>query len=156
MVGGDAAAFTKAVPVFEAMGKRIVHMGASGAGQATKAVNQVLAAGLNQAVSEALVFALALGLPADEVIDVIGSGAAGNWFINHRGKTMVRGSYPPGFKLALHHKDLKICLEMARESGAALPLADQTRREYETLMRQGHGDEDISALFRLRRKDDAQ
>lgn len=149
MCGGSAADFQRAQPVLAAMGQRIEHMGAVGSGQATKAVNQVLAAGINQAVCEALAFATALQLPLDQVIDVIGSGAAGNWFINHRGKTMTRGHYSPGFKLALHQKDLGICQAMAARVGTQLPLAEQTRAQYAQLQQQGFADEDISALFRL-------
>ncbi len=152
MVGGDSAAFEKAKPVFDAMGKNITYMGSSGAGQATKAVNQVMCAGINQAVTEALAFASALDLPLDKVVDVVGSGAAGNWFVNHRGKSMVRDEYSGfGFKLALHHKDLDICLRMAQDNGGDLPLSHQTRDEYARLMQEGYGDEDISALFRLKR-----
>ena len=152
MCGGSPAAFARAQPVLQAIGQRALHMGPAGSGQATKAVNQVLAAGINQAVCEALAFARALELPLDEVIDAIGSGAAGNWFINHRGKTMTRGVFAPGFKLALHHKDLNICLAMAKAAGAGpeLALSRQTRDEYARLMQQGFGEEDISALFRLR------
>ena len=126
--------------------------GASGAGQSTKAVNQVMCAGINQAVTEAMAFATALDLPLDKVVDVVGSGAAGNWFVNQRGKTMVRDQYTGfGFKLALHHKDLAICLEMAEANAGDLPLSKQTLDDYAELMRHGFGDEDISALFRLKR-----
>lgn len=150
MVGGESADFERGWPVLRAMGNTITHMGDIGSGQATKAVNQVMCAGINQAVCEALRFGEALNLPMDKVIDVVGAGAAGNWFVNHRGKTMVQGSYDPGFKLALHHKDLRICEHMAAARGGHLPLTEQTRAEYEPLMDAGHGDEDISALYRSR------
>jgi 3-hydroxyisobutyrate dehydrogenase len=152
MVGGEAHAFERALPVLQAIGQRIVHLGPAGSGQAAKAVNQVMAAGINQAVTEAMAFAQALGLPLEKLIEVIGSGAAGNWFVNHRGLSMVEGRYPPGFKLALHHKDLDICLAMAAQLGGELPLSAQTRADYERLMAAGHGDEDISALYRLKRE----
>jgi 3-hydroxyisobutyrate dehydrogenase len=152
MVGGEAHAFERALPVLQALGQRIVHLGPAGSGQAAKAVNQVMAAGINQAVTEAMAFAQALGLPLDKLIEVIGSGAAGNWFVNHRGLSMVEDRYPPGFKLALHHKDLNICLAMAAQLGGELPLSAQTRADYERLMAAGHGDEDISALYRLKRE----
>lgn len=151
MVGGEAHAYERVLPVLKAIGQRIVHLGPVGAGQAAKAVNQVMAAGINQAVTEAMAFAVALGLPLEKLIEVIGSGAAGNWFINHRGLSMVEGRYPPGFKLALHHKDLRICLAMAAQLGGELPLSSATLNDYETLMAAGHGDEDISALYRLKR-----
>jgi 3-hydroxyisobutyrate dehydrogenase len=150
MVGGSETVFRRVQPVLEAMGRRIVHMGPAGAGQATKAVNQVMGAGIAQAVTEALAFGQALGLPMEKVIEVVGSGASGNWFLDHRGASMLRGEYPPGFRLALHHKDLRICLEMAAEAGGSLPLSAVTLEQYAQLMDAGHGDEDISALFRLK------
>lgn len=148
MVGGSEADFARALPAFQAMGQRIEHMGPVGTGQATKAVNQVMCAGINQAVCEALAFAEALDLPMEQVIGVIGSGAAGNWFVNHRGATMLRGEYPPGFKLALHLKDLNICHLMAEQAGGRLPLVEQTIEDYRELVDAGHGDDDISALYR--------
>ncbi|MDD5410631.1 MAG: NAD(P)-dependent oxidoreductase [Methylobacter sp.] len=153
MVGGDSDALEKARPVLEAMTSRIMHMGATGSGQATKAVNQIMAAGINQAVTEALAFAQAQNLPMDKVIDVISGGAAGNWFLQHRGPTMTQGSFAPGFKLALHHKDLKICQSMAKQTGASTTLIDMTITDYELLMAEGNGDEDISALYRLKAVD---
>ena len=150
MVGGDAAAFDSLAPMFDAMGKSATLMGESGAGQATKAVNQIMAAGVNQAVTEALAFGQASGLDMEQVIDVVAGGAAGNWFLQRRGKTMVEGVFEPGFKLALHHKDLSICKAMAAERGVALPIIEMTLKHYERLMAQGHGDEDISALYRLK------
>jgi 3-hydroxyisobutyrate dehydrogenase len=152
MIGGDAEALEKVRPVLEAMASRIMHMGPTGAGQNTKAVNQIMAAGINQAVTEALAFGQAQGLPMDKVIDVISGGAAGNWFLQHRGPTMTRGTFAPGFKLALHHKDLKICQAMARQIGASSTLIDMTLADYEQLMAAGFGDEDISALYRLKKK----
>ncbi|MDT0634622.1 NAD(P)-dependent oxidoreductase [Spectribacter hydrogenoxidans] len=153
MVGGDEAAFEHVRPALEAMGQRIVYMGDAGSGQATKAVNQVMAAGINQAVTEALSFATALNLPLDKVIEVVGSGAAGNWFVQNRGPTMIRDEYSGfGFKVALHHKDLAICRHMAETRGGQLPLAERTLADYERLMADDHGNEDISALFRLKRK----
>lgn len=151
MVGGDADALEKARPVLEAMTGRIIHMGATGSGQATKAVNQVMCAGINQAVTEALAFAEAQGVAMDKAIDVISGGASGNWFLEHRGSTMTQGTFAPGFKLALHHKDLKICQEMAAQSGVSIPLADRTVTDYEVLMGEGYRDEDISALYRLKK-----
>lgn len=150
MVGGDLAALEQARPVLETMTRCIMHMGATGSGQATKAVNQIMAAGINQAVTEALAFAQAQGLPMEKVIDVISGGASGNWFLQHRGSTMTRGIFAPGFKLALHHKDLKICQSMAKQTAASTTLIDMTIADYERLMAEGYGDEDISALYRLK------
>ncbi|HEV2333619.1 MAG TPA: NAD(P)-dependent oxidoreductase [Gammaproteobacteria bacterium] len=150
MCGGDPAAFDRAEPLFKAMGKRWVLMGPAGAGQATKAVNQIAVAGIAQAVTEALAFAEAEGLPLDKVIEVVGSGAAGAWFLTHRGPTMVRQQFPLGFKVSLHDKDLKIVQEMAAARGVQLPVVEMTRVHYRRLMEHGHEDEDISALFRLK------
>ena len=151
MAGGDAEALEKARPVLEAMAGRIIHIGATGSGQATKAVNQVMCAGINQAVTEALAFGEAQGLAMDKVIDVISGGASGNWFLQHRGSTMTQGTFTPGFKLALHHKDLKICQSMSAQTGVSIPLANMTVTDYEALMTEGYGDEDISALYRLKK-----
>jgi 3-hydroxyisobutyrate dehydrogenase len=146
MVGGEAEVLREVRPVLDSIAGRIEHMGPVGAGQAAKAVNQVMAAGINQAVSEALAFAAALELPLDRVIEVIGSGAAGNWFLAHRGPTMTRGNYEPGFRIALHHKDLAICKQMAAQFGVALPVVEMTLIHYRRLMEAGLGDLDISAL----------
>jgi 3-hydroxyisobutyrate dehydrogenase len=151
MVGGNIKALEKARPVLKAIAKRIIHIGDTGSGQATKAANQIMCAGINQAVTEALAFAQSQGLEIDKVIDVISGGAAGNWFLEHRGYTMTQDIFTPGFKLALHHKDLKICQTMAAQSDIAIPLADMTVINYEQLMNDGFGDEDISALYRLKK-----
>ncbi|MGZ8164975.1 MAG: NAD(P)-dependent oxidoreductase [Methylobacter sp.] len=154
MVGGETQTLEKARPVLAAMTGRIMHMGPTGTGQATKAVNQIMGAGINQAVTEALAFAQAQGLAMDKVIEVISGGASGNWFLEHRGLTMTHGVFAPGFKLALHHKDLKICQAMAAHAGFSIPLADMTVLDYERLIAEGHGDEDISALYRLKKSPD--
>ena len=151
MVGGNIKALEKARPALEAIAKRIIHIGDTGSGQATKAANQIMCAGINQAVTEALAFAQSQGLEIDKVINVISGGAAGNWFLEHRGYTMTQDIFTPGFKLALHHKDLKICQTMAAQSDIAIPLADMTVINYEQLMNDGYGDEDISALYRLKK-----
>lgn len=152
MIGGDETVLEKVRPVLAAMASRIVHIGETGMGQATKAVNQIMAAGINQAVTEALAFAKAQNLPMEKIIDVISSGAAGNWFLQHRGLTMTKGTYQAGFKLALHHKDLEICERMGENAQVNLPLTTQTRLNYEQLMSEGFGDCDISALYHLKVK----
>ncbi|MGD8429131.1 MAG: NAD(P)-dependent oxidoreductase [Ectothiorhodospiraceae bacterium] len=152
MVGGDEKALHTAMPALEAMTKAVSYMGESGKGQATKAVNQIMGAGINQAVSEALAFGQAMGLDMDKVIEVVSGGAAGNWFVQHRGPTMVRGTFEPGFKCALHHKDLSICRSMLDNLGVSLPVVEMTLKHYERLMDQGYGEEDISTLYRLKRE----
>jgi 3-hydroxyisobutyrate dehydrogenase len=148
MIGGDAAVVHRIQPMLETIATRILHMGPVGSGQATKAVNQIVAAGINQAVSEGLAFAEALGLPLNRVIEAVGGGAAANWFLEHRGPSMVQGDYPPGFRVALHHKDLGICQAMAEQIGARLPIVEMTLIHYRRLIDAGYGDEDISALHR--------
>ncbi len=150
MVGGDGKILRKVNPLLETIATRIIHIGPNGSGQGAKAVNQIMAAGINQAVTEALAFAKAQDLPLTKVIEIISGGAAGNWFLEHRGHTMIQGKFKPGFKVALHHKDLKMCQSMAKHNGAEIPLVDITVSNYEQLMQQGHGNEDISALFRLK------
>jgi 3-hydroxyisobutyrate dehydrogenase len=151
MIGGEAATIERIRPVLNSIAARIEHMGPVGAGQATKAVNQVMAAGINQAVTEALAFATAMELPLEKVIEVVGSGAAGNWFLDHRGASMTQGHFDPGFRVALHQKDLAICKRMAAQFDVALPLVEMTLIHYRRLMEAGYHDEDISALFREKR-----
>jgi 3-hydroxyisobutyrate dehydrogenase len=152
MIGGDAAVLETARPMLASIATNIVHIGPTGSGQACKAVNQIMCAGINQAVTEALAFGEDMNLDMNRVLDVVTKGAAGNWFLDHRGRTMLAGTYAPGFKVNLHHKDLKICLEMAEKNPQTrLPLVAQTIADYEELMQQGHGGEDISSLYRLRR-----
>jgi len=150
MVGGKAETLATVRALLAAESARIVHMGEVGSGQAAKAVNQVMCAGINQAVTEALAFAQAQGLDLDKVIEAVSGGAAGNWFLDKRGPTMAKGTFAPGFKLALHRKDLKICEETAQKLGIELPLSAMTIQHYDELIQQGFGDEDISALFRLK------
>lgn len=152
MLGGDASTLEKIRPTLEVIGGKIIHMGPVGSGQATKAVNQIMCAGIAQGVTDALAFGKAMELDMDKVIDVVASGAAGNWFLDHRGKTMINDEYDVGFKLALHHKDLSICQAMAEQKNTHLRSIDETLEDYETLMEQGHGDNDISALYRLKSK----
>jgi 3-hydroxyisobutyrate dehydrogenase len=152
MVGGDAAVLERVRPVLQSFTARIEHMGSHGKGQAAKAVNQLMAAGINQAVTQALAFAERLQLPLEKTIEVIAGGAAGNWFLEHRGVSMTQGRFAPGFRVALHHKDLQICQQMASKMGIELPIADTTGDDYQQLRDMGYGDEDISALYRLKKQ----
>lgn len=152
MAGGDAATIDRLRPTLASFTRSVTHMGPVGCGQATKAVNQIMCAGINQAVTEALAFGQTQGLDMNQVTEVISGGAAGNWFLDHRGKSMLTGRFEPGFKVALHHKDLEICRQMAEAQEIPLPLVKQTLADYRRLLDEGHGDEDISALFRLKRQ----
>jgi len=150
MCGGEQADFERARPVLVALGKTAVLMGPSGAGQATKATNQILCAGAIQAASEAMAFAQAEGLPLDKVIEILGGGAGSSWYFVNRAPFMARGAYPPGFRVRLHDKDLRICREMAARHGAVLPVVETTLADYARLLAAGHGEEDISTIFRLK------
>lgn len=150
MVGGSQSAFERARPVLAAMGHAITHFGATGAGQAAKATNQIMCAGIIQAVAEAMAFAKAEGLPLAELVATLGRGAGSSWYFVHRAPNMVRDEYPPGFRVRLHEKDLRICHDMAARHGVALPVVESTLEAYRRLVEQGHGDEDISTIFRLK------
>jgi len=149
MVGGDEADFTAALPALQAMGKTITRFGPVGAGQAAKATNQILCAGYIRAIAEAMSFARAQGVPLAPLIDTLSKGAGSSWYFIHRAPYMIDHAYPAGFRVKLHHKDLGICRAMAAEHGATLPVVESLLRDYEELMREGHGDEDISAVHRL-------
>jgi 3-hydroxyisobutyrate dehydrogenase len=150
MVGGEPAAFEQAGPVLAAMGRTITHFGPTGSGQAAKATNQIMCAGIVQAVAEAMAFAKAEGLPLEKLIETLGKGAGSSWYFVHRAPNMVRDAYPAGFRVRLHEKDLRICRDMAARHGVQLPVIESTLLHYRRLIEQGHGDEDISALFRLK------
>jgi 3-hydroxyisobutyrate dehydrogenase len=150
MVGGPQSAFERAQPVFKALGRTATRFGDNGAGQAAKATNQIMCAGIIQAVAEAMAFAKHEGLPLAPLIETLGQGAGSSWYFVHRAPNIVRGSYPAGFRVRLHEKDLRICHEMAARHGVALPVVEATLADYRELIAQGHGDEDISTLFRLK------
>ena len=150
MCGGPPAGFSRAQPVLAAMGRTVTHFGPAGAGQAAKATNQIMCAGIIEAVSEAMAFAKANGLPLDELVETLGKGAGSSWYFVHRAPNMIRGTYPPGFRVRLHAKDLGICHDMAAALGVELPVVERMRAEYAQLIAEGHGDEDISTCFRLK------
>jgi 3-hydroxyisobutyrate dehydrogenase len=121
MVGGDAAAFERVRPLFEVMGKRVTHMGASGAGQMTKLANQIGVALALESAAEAIKFARAGGLDASRVVEAIGAGAAGSWQLSNLGPKIIAGDYRPGFFIKLIRKDLRLVVEAARDAKIALP-----------------------------------
>jgi len=150
MMGGSAEDVERAMPFLEAIGTTVSHMGPVGAGQATKATNQIMVAGINQAVSEAMAFGQAHGLQIEKLIAALGGGAASNWFLSHRGPNMASGKYPLGFKVALHAKDLRICRNMAASFDTRLPIVEMTLVHYKRMMQDTTAEEDISSLFRLK------
>lgn len=151
MAGGEGDALEKVRPVLEAYASRISHMGATGAGQATKAVNQVLVAGINEAVCEGLALGEKLGLDAERLLPTLMAGAAGNWFLEKRGGTMMRSEFAPGFKSAHMLKDLRIVRDIAREASIQLSTLELALADYGRLVDQGEGDSDTSALIKLKR-----
>jgi 3-hydroxyisobutyrate dehydrogenase len=152
MVGGGAADLALARPVLEAYALRITHLGGSGAGQSTKAVNQVLVAGIAQAVCEGLALGEKLGLDPAQLVSTLADGAAGNWFLDKRGATMLADSFAPGFKSAHLLKDLKIVRAMAQQAGIRATVIEQSLADYGELVERGFGEEDTSALIRLKRE----
>ncbi len=152
MVGGSVADLDKAHAALQSYGLRITHMGEVGAGQATKAVNQVLVAGIAHAVSEGLALGEKLGLDPERLLPTLGAGAAGSWFLEKRGPTMLRDEFKVGFKLALLHKDLQIVDAMAQAAGTRRDIIQKSLTDYAQLMAEGYGDDDISALIRLKRR----
>jgi 3-hydroxyisobutyrate dehydrogenase len=150
MVGGPPSALERASPVLAALGRTITHFGPTGSGQAAKATNQIMCAGIIQAVAEAMAFAKAEGLPLDKLIETLGKGAGSSWYFVNRAPNILRNAYPAGFRVRLHEKDLRICHDMAARHGVELPVVETTLEHYRRLIEQGHGDDDISTLFRLK------
>jgi 3-hydroxyisobutyrate dehydrogenase len=147
-VGGDADDVERARPVLAAMGKTITHVGPIGAGQAVKAVNQVILAGTYLGVAEGIVLAIKAGLDVEQVVGALGGGAAQSWVLANRSGRMIDNDYPLGFKVALHRKDLGIALELANQLGAVLPVSALAAQLESGLVAGGHGDDDMSALAR--------
>jgi 3-hydroxyisobutyrate dehydrogenase len=139
----------RARPILEALGKTITHVGPSGSGQAVKAVNQVILAGTYVGVAEGLVLAMKAGLDGEQVVAALGGGAAQSWVLANRSGRMLANDYPLGFKVALHRKDLGIALDLARELGAELPVAELAAEMESDLMGRGHADDDMSAVARV-------
>ena len=152
MVGGDSAAFERAKPVIAHFAKAVTLLGPSGAGQLTKMVNQICIAGLVEALSEGLNFALKAGLDAKLVLDVISKGAAQSWQMENRGKSMVDDKFDFGFAVDWMRKDLRICVETARQNGAQLPVTQTVAGFYDELSKMGGGRWDTSSLIRRLRR----
>ena len=138
----------RAMPVFEAMGKTITHVGAIGSGQVTKAINQVIIAGTYWGVAEGMALGLKAGLDMKKVVQAVGGGAAGSWGLTNRSGNMINNDYPLGFRVRFHRKDLNIALEAARELGVPLPIAAYVEQVETGLIARGYGDEDISNIAR--------
>ncbi|GAA1831690.1 2-hydroxy-3-oxopropionate reductase [Microlunatus capsulatus] len=148
MVGGDAEAFEAARPLFEVVGRTVVHVGPAGAGQTVKAANQLVVGGTYQLLAEAIVFLRAHGVDDEAALRVLAGGLAGSTVLDRKGASMLAGTFEPGFRVDLHHKDLGIVTAAAREQGVALPLGALTAQLMGALRAQGDGGLDHSALLR--------
>jgi 3-hydroxyisobutyrate dehydrogenase-like beta-hydroxyacid dehydrogenase len=153
MVGGDQAAFDKAKPVIDGYAKMVGLMGPAGAGQLTKMVNQICIAGLVQGLSEGIHFAKRAGLDVEKVVGVISKGAAQSWQMENRYKTMNAGKFDFGFAVDWMRKDLSICMDEARKSGARLPVAALVDQFYAQVQAMGGKRWDTSSLIALLDRD---
>ncbi len=151
-VGGDAADLERARPALQAMGTTITLVGPIGSGQAVKAVNQVILAGTYLGVAEGIVLAIKAGLDVEQVVGALSGGAAQSWVLANRSGRMLENDYPLGFKVALHRKDLGIALQLARETGASLPISALCEQIEAGLIGKGHADDDMSAVARAIRE----
>lgn len=152
MVGGDAEDVARAMPAFEAMGKKITHMGPVGAGQMTKLVNQILVVGNALAMSEALLFAQAGGLDLAKTVEALGAGAAGSWMWSNRGPQIIKRDWRPGFTVDLQQKDVRLCLQAADQLGVPLLATSIVFNLYRTLQAEGLGSEGNHALVKALEK----
>ncbi len=149
MVGGKAEVFLRVKPLFEALGKNIVHIGDSGAGQVAKACNQIVVAVTIQGVAEALTFARKNGVDPGKVRDALLGGFAGSKILEVHGKRMLDHDFKPGFKTRLHQKDLDIVMQTARELGLALPAAALVMQNLNALIGSGDGEVDSAAVVKV-------
>ena len=152
MVGGDPADFEKALPILEIMGKTVTHVGPIGAGQITKAINQIIISGTYLSVAEGLTLGMKADLDMEKVIAAISGGAASSWVLHNRGINVVNNTYPVGFRVKLHHKDLGIALDTARDLNVTLPAAALVAQILNGLIARGYEDEDVSAMGRTIRE----
>jgi 2-hydroxy-3-oxopropionate reductase len=149
MVGGAAADFDAAAPIFGAVGKTIVHVGPAGSGQTVKAANQLVVGGIIELVAEAIVFLEAHGVDTEAALTVLGGGLAGNTVLARKGTAMLARQFKPGFRIELHDKDMGIVTAAAREAGVAIPLGAVVAQLIGAVKAQGDGGLDHSALLKL-------
>jgi 2-hydroxy-3-oxopropionate reductase len=149
MVGGAAEDFEAARPVLEAVGKTIVHVGPAGSGQTVKAANQLMVAGHLELLAEAIVFLEAHGVDTGAALQVLGGGLAGSTVLDRKGASMLDRSFTPGFRLALHHKDMGIVTAAAREAGVVIPLGALVAQLVAAMVARGDGGLDHSGLLKL-------
>ena len=148
MCGGESAPFDRVKPVAMAFSRSFALMGASGAGQLTKMVNQICIAGLVQGLSEGVAFGLRAGLDMEQVLDVIGKGAAQSWQMDNRGKTMAADKFDFGFAVDWMRKDLGLVMDEAKRNGARVPVTALVDQFYADVQQMGGGRWDTSSLIK--------
>jgi 3-hydroxyisobutyrate dehydrogenase len=148
MVGGEAEAFQRGLPVLQAIGQKITHVGPAGAGQVVKLVNQILVVGNMLAVAEALMFAQANGVDLAATLEAVSGGAAGSWMLSNRGPQVIQRDWRPGFTIDLQQKDVRLVLKAADEMGVPLPGTALIHQLYRTLQARGLGGEGNHALVK--------
>lgn len=148
MVGGDEETFARALPLLQHLGTSILLMGGPGAGQHTKACNQICVAGATAAYTEALAYALRVGLDPEKMLSAIAGGAAGSWQLNNMAPRALKGDHAPGFYIKHFIKDMRIARQVAEEKGLLLPMLETVLDEYEEMAENGLGDQGTQALIR--------
>ncbi len=149
MVGGDEAVLEAHRDLFEVMGETITHCGPNGAGQTTKACNQIVVSAQMVGVSEALVFAEQAGADLEAVVDAISGGAAGCWTLDNRAPSMIRGEFDPGFFASYQYKDLRIATDAGEAFGATMPLTELAHELYKSMEQNGMGKDDNSGVMQV-------
>ena len=149
MVGGPKEAFEKCRPLFEVMGRKVTHVGGTGAGQVVKACNQIVVGMTLTAVAEALVLGSKAGVDPEKIVEAISGGAARCWALEQRAPWMIERRFEPGFKSAYHYKDLGIAMDTARAFEVALPASGLVHQLYGAMKAMGRGDWDHSAIVTL-------
>jgi 2-hydroxy-3-oxopropionate reductase len=149
MVGGDEDVLDEVRPVLEAMGETITHCGDNGAGQVTKACNQIVVAGSMVAISEALVFAHKADADLQAVVDAISGGAAGCWALDNRAPSMIRGDFDPGFFASYQYKDLRIATDAGEAYGSPMPQTELAHELYKSMEQTGRGMDDNSGVMQV-------
>ncbi len=152
MVGGKKEILDKMMPVLEVMGSTITYVGENGAGQVTKAINQIIIAGNYIAAAEGMALGLASGIDVEAALQAVSGGAAGSWVLTNRGMNMIKGEYPLGFRTRLHLKDLGIGLEAAKDAGVPVTVAAHVAQLEAALVKRGYGEEDVSNIARAVRE----
>ena len=149
MVGGDPAVLDEVYDILSAMGKTITHTGGHGAGQVTKACNQIVVGCTHQAVSEALLLAHRAGADLEQVLSAISGGAASCWSLRERAPDVIRGDFEPGFFSSYQYKDLRIAMEAGQKYGVPMPETQVAHEMYKSMEQMGHGTDDHSAVIQV-------